>query len=680
MTPRWTELGKAKLASSGLNTDLAKKLGMYELASARQLHESLKALPALVLPYAGLDGAAQQASKHLPDFFRVRYLAKGQDFASLATDDTQRYAQPPRTGVCAYFPTLIDWSIVATDTREDIFVTEGELKAAAGCVSGFNTLGLGGVWNFRMAQEGHFFLPALEEIKWARRNVYIVFDSDYVEKPAVCAAINRLGEELQERGALVNVIMLPEVLADAKTGLDDYFMHNTPEDFETLADTSQPITLSRALWRMNNEILYVEDPGLVVVNETGQKMSASQFKEHSRWAGDNTAEMSIGKEGNVVIKKVPAAPIWIRWPMRKAAKRVTYSPGQSRITEDNEFNQWEGWGCEPEKGNVRPFLKLVQHLFSNSEPEAMEWFLDWLAYPIKNPGTKMFSSVVVHGNEQGTGKSLIGYTMGRIYGRKNFKEITDEDLEGGYTAWAENKQFIMGDDISGKDNRQHSNKLKRLITQRMMTINVKYIPQYDVPDCINYYFTSNHADAFFLEDKDRRYLVIEVSAEPLSEDFYREYDKWLWGSGPKALFHWFQQRRVTKGFNPAARAFRTQAKERMIRAGKGELSSWVDDLISAPAQFLTTGKLVHQRDLFTATELLSFFKSSYPDAKASSVGLGRLLSNAGVPQVGGGMVVRNPKGEQGRYYALRNPAAWRKCKDRKKIEKELGKAPAKPAT
>lgn len=642
---------------------------MFETPSAALLHNSFQALPALVIPYHDLEGKQARSHPKWPDFFRLRYLAKGTTVKDLATDKSQRYAQPPGSGVCAYFPKTENWTKIAKDTEQGLIFTEGELKAAAASDNGFPTIGLGGIWNFMAQREGIFFLPELEKIDWRRRSAWICFDSDYASNPNVCAAMNRLAEELDERGAQVNTLLLPDLIENGKTGLDDYFLEKDDQDFERLLNAADPLGFSRALWKLNKDVIYVEDPGLVVVEATRQKMAPSQFKEHSRWATANYPERKISKDGDLIVKKEPAAPAWIRWPHRRSAKSVTYAPGEGLITEAGEFNQWSGWGCEPKPGDVKPWLELNRFLFEDAEAGALEWFYDWCAYPIQNPGVKMFSSVVIHGVVQGTGKTLIGLTLGQIYG-DNYKEIKDDDLESTY--WAENKQFIMGDEISGRDNRQYANTLKRLITQRTVTINIKFVPQYDVPDCINYLFTSQHPDAFFIEDTDRRYFVNEVTADmPLPMSFYIGYDKWLWGDGPSHLFHWLLKRKINKDFNPAAPPPKTMAKERMIRNSKSELTSWVRDLRDFPDQVLRFGNMRYTRDLFTSAELLNMFKNDHPDSKASAIGLARALAQAGFFQVCNDQPLKGPDGKQGRYFAVRNCGYWRKKTNRKEAEKHL---------
>jgi hypothetical protein len=673
----WTSLGKEKLASSGLTVKQAEALGMREVVSAHQLHKSFEALPALVLPYHGFDGQPFASHPKWPNFYRVRYLAKGNSFKDLATEKSQRYAQEPGSGICAYFPRILDWDKIVEDVKKPIVITEGELKAAAACAQGFNCIGLGGVWNFKAMRDGVLFLPELARIEWVKRVVYICYDSDYVDKPQVCFAINSLAEELEERGAVVKVAMLPEVEGNKKTGLDDYFLQHNVDDFQDLLDQAPRLGIGQALWDINREVLYVEDPGLIVVHDTGQKLDVGKFKEHSRWAALNTVEVKLGAKGELVRTKVSAAPVWVKWPLRRFVSRVTYAPGQPKITESNEYNNWNGWGVKPKQGDVKPFLKLFDFIFADVEPDQREWVLDWMAYPIQNPGVKMFAAVVVHGVAQGTGKSLIGYTLGQIYGT-NFKEITNDDLEDGQTWWAENKQFIMGDEITGNDNRAYASMLKRLVTQEAMKINIKFIPQFEIPDCINYYFTAQHGDAFFLEDHDRRYFVCEVTQPPMIEQFYKNYDYWRkHQDGPAHLMHWLLNRKISNKFNPYAHAPDTRAKRRMILAGKGELSRWVHDMLENTAHVIVSGQMRHARDLFTSNELLSMYKTQYPDGKATVTGMGRALSNAGCPQVAGGAPLRAPDGSQGRYYAVRNRERWAKATDRKKMEANIAMPPVR---
>ena len=267
----------------------------------------------------------------------------------------------------------------------------------------------------------------------------------------------------------------------------------------------------------------------------------------------------------------------------------------------------------------------------------------------------MYTSVVIHGRRHGTGKSLIGYTLGQIYG-KNFVEISQGDLHGAFNEWAEGKQFVLGDDVTGPNKRQEADVLKKMITQRKMRINAKYVPSYEVPDCINYYFTSNHPDSFFLEDDDRRAFIHEVQVGPLSEEFYVEYDLWLVTGGAEAVFHYLLNLDLD-GFNPAAPAFYTKAKDRMISDGQSDLGAWVRHLITSPEYILKVGEIKVTRDLFTNKELMAFY-DPIGRTPVTANGLGRELRRAGILQVCEGTPIKLSDGSVDRYYAVRNFDKW----------------------
>ena len=70
--------------------------------------------------------------------------------------------------------------------------------------------------------------------------------------------------------------------------------------------------------------------------------------------------------------------------------------------------------------------------------------LQTLAYPLQHPGTKMLSAVAVQSTGQGLGKTLVGETIGLLYGEHNTTTIGSADLTGNFNDWALDKQFVVG--------------------------------------------------------------------------------------------------------------------------------------------------------------------------------------------------------------------------------------------
>jgi hypothetical protein len=323
--------------------------------------------------------------------------------------------------------------------------------------------------------------------------------------------------------------------------------------------------------------------------------------------------------------------------------RIVYAPGAPEITTQGEFNLWPGWGCKPEKGDASPFDQLLKFL-TKDEPDILPWIYEWLAYPLQHPGTKMFTSLVVWGTAQGTGKTLLGETMRRIYG-ENFIEIGNDALYSRFNNWASERQLIMATEISSKGQRAAADRLKTLITQTNANIEKKYCDPISVVDCNNYYFTSNHPDALFLEDRDRRFVIVEVVGDPLPKEFYDNYDTWLKTGGASFLFHKLLHYPLN-GFKPTDHAPTTRAKRDMVAAGRSDVAQWVAQLRETPDSVLRLHGKPVTGSLFTTTELYRiFFTARDGRTQVTLPGLGRELKAGGLPRVNKGHPVHGRKGQ-----------------------------------
>jgi putative DNA primase/helicase len=277
-------------------------------------------------------------------------------------------------------------------------------------------------------------------------------------------------------------------------------------------------------------------------------------------------------------------------------------------------------------------MELFNHLTTGLNANERKWLLQWLAFPLQKPGTKFATAVVFWGAQTGTGKTMLGEIMGKIYG-ENYCSINERDLHSQFTQWAEKKQFILGDEITGGGERKRSvaEELKSMITQESVTINVKYKPEYKIRDVRNFYFTSNHEDAFFIEDRDRRYFVHAVIVGRLNDEFYRTLRLWKDSAeGPAALFYYLLNKVDISDFNPAAAAPATKAKIQMIADGRSDVESWLAQLKEYPQSVLGT-----DATLWTPKLLLEKYRSSSQTPTSLSPNtFGKKLRSAGFIQWG----------------------------------------------
>ena len=620
-------LGIEYAAARGMVGQFLEKLVVKCLTpdETARLETYTAAVPALQIVYHDIRG------RIVKGYWRIRYLEPVYDRRKKLI----RFTGPREIGPYLYFARTwprrlkgITWPKIAGDVSIPIFFTEGELKACALARIGRAAIGLAGVYSF--LKNGKL-LPEFTQIDWVGRYVYIIFDNDIVHKPDVRRAMGRLVHELTQLGSLPRIINLPDFeLVGKKVGVDDYlveqkFRKSSLDELEVelceetvllhyLNSRVAYIRKLKAFWDFECEIFYR-------IDELNTAFAPLTF-----WI-----DTSRGK------RQVSATKEWIKWSRRAEYDEMVYMPGEAKVV-GNKLNIWKGWGVDARKGNERPVLELIRYLLAGC-PEQMTWFLQWLAYPIQYPGTKLYTSVLLWSSAQGVGKSLLAEIMGDIYG-ENYAEISRDNLTADFNSWAKHKQFIQGDEITGSDSRARSfaDKLKAMITRQSVEINEKYAPQFSLADRANYFFTSNHVDALFLEDRDRRFFVVEVSKSRKSDTFYEKLRKWRDKPGPDnpngqfrgpMAFRWYLENEVELGgFNPFAEPPVTQAKLDMQDLSLSDLNRFTRMLRDDPDSVLRRkGGIIHD-ELFELNTLILLSKRGLNDKGIQSA-MSKALRNAG---------------------------------------------------
>jgi hypothetical protein len=648
-----SELFNARLSESGISAKDAKraKLSPLRADATSKLWAGAPKQDALVIPY--LDPKGRDTK-----FYRIRFLGELNGFAKQA-EKPPRYLQPPKSGVHVYFPSVagVDWMTVLADPKQSLIITEGELKALAATLEGFPTLGLGGVDSWRSGDEP--FLRDLDAIVWDGRVVYVCYDSDATTKPQVSVSSQKLADELAKRGAQVFDAGLPSI-GTAKVGLDDFLKLRGRKGLVEHLESVHEFSNTKPLHEFNERFVFVRSMAKIYEEKTHQFHSGYNFV-HFVEANQTYTKYHVTEKGLKATKASVAAD-WLAWGNRREVDDLTYRPGNAEriVTEEGQtfLNFWKGWGVAPRAGNVAPFTELLEHLTENEPADIRAWLLKWLAYPLQNPGTKLLTAVVVWGSAQGTGKTLLGVTLNRIYGA-NGQMIGENQLASPYNPWIQRKQFIVGDEITGNDSRAYADRLKGLITGTTIRVNEKYQPEYDLPNCANFYFTSNHPDAFFIDDKDRRYLVIEAPSRALPQEFYDKYDAWLRGSGPAALFAHLLRIDV-RGFNPNASAPRTMAHEVMSEVAQSEMGRFIACVIRDPEGAQRLWRVPPDVALFTAHELLQYYDPR-GERKVSERAAAIELQKQGAAKVLGGTQVLCGNLGRLRLYAVRDMEKWKRA-------------------
>lgn len=230
------------------------------------------------------------------------------------------------------------------EPQRPLFITEGSRKADSGVSRGLCCIALLGVWNFRGTNEygGKTALGDWESIALNGRKVYIVFDSDVMEKAAVRSALARLKAFLETRDATVLLIYLPTGEGGSKVGLDDFFAAGHSVDELLQLATSE---LRDSVEGHDKSGPYAEtERGLVYHKETASGTNTVPLanfvaKIVSDVVEDDGAETRrvFGVEARLagpgqptVYGAVPVANFMaMRWPVEQLGARATVLPGMT---------------------------------------------------------------------------------------------------------------------------------------------------------------------------------------------------------------------------------------------------------------------------------------------------------------------------------------------------------------
>jgi hypothetical protein len=430
------------------------------------------------------------------------------------------------------------------------------------------------------------------------RNVAIIYDSDSARKPQVRGEAENISRELANREAAVSIVELPDLPRFKKTGLDDFIVANGASALREIIEAAPEFEENKILRRFNAENVYVCDSDIVFELKTRISRDPRRFRDRYR----NIRIKVTTVAGKTEDKAAP--DIWLEWPKRRQAPRLSFEPGAPEITSDGSINLWKGWGAEPIKGGLAPWIDLLDHIFGENQ-ESRRFFEQWCAYPIQHPGAKLFTAVVLWGPQQ-AGKSLLGKVLGSVYHPDHTAEIGQDQILAPFNEHLRYKQFILGDEVSSTDRLKDADKLKALITRKTVEINGKYERKFVIRDTVNFLFSSNHPNAVFLENDDRRFYIVHVT-EKLSDDRGTAIAEWAESeSGRSALLYYLLNEVDLTGFSPSARAPMTAAKLEMIDDNRSDLDSFAANLVDACQ---SENKAPRHQDIRTIESMAAQFES-----------------------------------------------------------------------
>lgn len=296
--------------------------------------------------------------------------------------------------------------------------------------------------------------------------------------------------------------------------------------------------------------------------------------------------------------------------------------------------------------NPRKDFYSIYRLLTNLIPRYQErkLFINWLA-GILQTREKLQTAWVFKG-EQGAGKGLLlTHVLKKLFGRRQAIQVEDAQLKSEFNPWLQNSMLIAFNEVARDNSSRNAinSRLKAIITDKEISINDKNIRTFYIDNYVNCLFFSNESVPIFIEQKDRRYNVIETADNLNKNDWFEnnpdEFIDQLESEVPK-----FAQFLMNWKFDSlkAKRVFENDAKETMVSSGMNRFEEFTYKLKTTDIEWFedhaNTNSVFNKFNLETEIKgkkvpkdkLLELFLSIYDDTKINPSSFGKKMVEHGI--------------------------------------------------
>lgn len=225
---------------------------------------------------------------------------------------------------------------------------------------------------------------------------------------------------------------------------------------------------------------------------------------------------------------------WLRWSGKvfKSAG-LNFCPEPERCPPE-VYNLYEGFGVEVLLGDVEPYLFHLKHVICDGDQKAYDYLLSFLAHLVQKPMEKPGVAIVLKSVE-GTGKGTFFEPLKRILGTHASQINGAYQLTGRFNSVVANQQLVFADEVDLTDPRT-ADKVKGLITEPRVCLERKGIDPIHMTSYSRFIFASNHEQVLRAGSRERRFLVLEPSAEYAQKrEYFDHLWNWINANGPSYL-------------------------------------------------------------------------------------------------------------------------------------------------
>ena len=188
------------------------------------------------------------------------------------------------------------------------------------------------------------------------------------------------------------------------------------------------------------------------------------------------------------------------------------------------YNTFQGWKVKPVEGDASAVHRLLD-LIAHHDEAVKTYLLKYHAWMVQRPHIKTGICIIYASERHGTGKDTWTNFFAGLLGSRYTSNTSDpaNNWFGRFTAHLEHCVYAKCEELTFADSKQHSNRFKGNITATEITYEDKGVRPYNAKSYTNYAATTNNLVPVLLEDKERRFVLLNPSDEKAGDcAFWRE--------------------------------------------------------------------------------------------------------------------------------------------------------------
>jgi 5S rRNA maturation endonuclease (ribonuclease M5) len=490
-------------------------------------------------------------------------------------------------------------------SADEVVIVEGEKDADRLRSLGFTATTSPGGGGTKV---GAKWRPEFSDMLIGKR-ISLLADNDPIgRKHARAIAADLLG-----KAETVKLVRLPGLTEKGQDVSDWLDAGHTADELRRLIKNTEPVAawrlkLEDAIDELNEQYFVAMMAGKGVIaslqrdDEKGrERLVLSRRQDIHLVYSHRHYVVMINKKGDEVWKDLGSA--WLEHPRRRSYAGIALIP--KGPTPAGIFNLWRGFGVVPQRAGWPLLSTHILKVICRGDQSHFDYLVRWCAYCVQYPEKAAEVAVVLRGLK-GAGKGTLAQVMLRIFCNHSLHITQPRHLTGNFNAHLADALFLYVDEAFWAGDRQGEGTLKALITEPSIMIEPKGIDPFMMPNRLKIMMASNNEWVVPATADERRYFMLEVSAEFVGDRAYFDKLHRALDKGEIAAFLDYLQNLDLSGFDVRSAPHTRALNHQKLRGLDSVGSFWFD--------CLREGAIIGSPDVeWPATIATQYLHASYVD-------------------------------------------------------------------